>query len=208
MRAYIGKYSVEPSKTGSIRDHVQWGLIVECGETTSREKHTWGDTRVSAVKPAQFENIAKWAKETREGRDPPTIARKRIRGNLGEEGGDCCQSKAISQNNARGALEGRLASGATTKGNRITKLNIIGYKSLTKKGGAQAHPRREAWNSVIGGKEVLLIKMGNINELKIRFGIRSYGFWSIGYFTDMGRFWNTVIYDLFLDLSIGLVSGS
>ena len=55
---------------------------------------------------------------------------------------------------------------------------------------------REAWNSVIGGKEVL-IKMGNINELKIRFGIRSYGFWSIGYFTDMGRFWNTVIYDLF-----------
>jgi hypothetical protein len=93
-------------------------------------------------------------------------------------------------------LEGRLASGATTKGNRIPKLNIIGYKSLTKKGGAQAHPKREAWNSVIGGKEVL-IKMWNFNELKIRFGIRSYGFWSIGYFTDMGRFWNTVIYDLF-----------
>ena len=64
-------------------------------------------------------------------------------------GGDCCQSTAISQNNARGALEGRLASGATTKGNRIPKLNIIGYKSLTKKGGAQAHPMREAWNSVI-----------------------------------------------------------
>ena len=67
MRAYMGKYSVESSKTGS------------------REEHTWGDTWVSAVKPAQFENIAKWAKETRKGRDPPTIARKRIRGNL--EGG-------------------------------------------------------------------------------------------------------------------------
>ena len=86
---------------------------------------------------------------------------------------------------------------------RDARLELM-YKTFT---GDQAHPRREAWNSVIGGKEVL-IKMGNINELKIRFGIRSYGFWSIGYFTNMGRFWNTVIYDLFLDLSIGLVSGS
>jgi hypothetical protein len=61
-----------------------------------------------------------------------------------------------------------LASGATTRG-KLPKLNRIGYKwaekSLTKRGawGAQAHPRREAWNSVLEKKE-MLIKMGNIND--------------------------------------------